>query len=285
MTKKADQAHIEDILAKQLQFLDGKDWTSPWNGGTDTQYPPIGSLMYRLYPEAIDRFLERVAERLSAGQQQQAAKAMAVKLSEPGTRASLVQRGTLGICMAIVDRRLGHGAAALSMGEQSFLSIDRLRTPRHLVEDIRGLGQVARDCPGWIDDMVGVVGNRGAAARNTLHFVWSEIAKAKKNQPRNITSLVKPKVLGEVSEALGALLPLCQAGDIEAWLPPACKIAAHLDEHGVGIALGKIQGTLDQVADSSELAQAGLTVLRRASLASMAAGQSDEQTVRARRKI
>ena len=284
MTKKADQAHIEDILAKQLQFLDGKDWTSPWNGGTDTQYPPIGSLQYRLYPEALDRFLERVAERLSAGQQQQAAKAMAVKLSEPGTRESLVQRGTLGICMAIIDRRLGHGAAALSTGDTSFLSIDRLRAPRHLVEDIRGLGQVARDCPSWLEEIVGEEASRGAVARNTLHFIWAEINKARKGLPRNIPSLVKSKVLEDVSRALGALLPLCQPEDVDAWLPPACKIATHLEEHGIEIVPGKIPGTLDQVSDSSEMAQTGLAALRRASLASIA-GQGDEHTSRSRRKI
>lgn len=284
MTRKADQAHIDDVIARQYQFLDGKDWTSPWDGGKGTQFPPIGSLQYRLYPEALDRFLEDVAVKITSGQQQQAARAMAIKLSEPGTRASLAQRGTLGRCMAIVDRRLGHGATALSTGETSFLSIERMRVPRHLIEDIRGLGQVARDCPAWLEEMVGNEASRGAVARNTLHFLWMEIHKARKGQPRNIAALVKPKVLEDVSMTLGALLPLCHPEDVDAWLPPACKIAAHLDEHGIGIVLGKIPGTLDQVSDSSEMAQTGLTALRRSSLASIA-GQGDEHTSRSRRKI
>ena len=218
------------------------------------------------------------------GQQQQAASAMAIKLSDPGTRASLAQRGTLGRRLAIVDRSLGHGATALNTGETSFLSIERMRVPRHLIEDIRGLGQVARDCPAWLEEMVGNEASRGAVARNTLHFLWMEIHKARKGQPRNIASLVKPKVLEDVSMTLGALLPLCHPEDVDAWLPPACKIAAHLDEHGIGIVLGKIPGTLDQVSDSSEMAQTGLTALRRSSLASIA-GQGDEHTSRSRRKI
>ena len=284
MTRKADQAHIDDVIARQFQLLDGKDWTSPWDGGKGTQFPPIGSLQYRLYPEALDRFLEDVAVKITSGQQQQAARAMAIKLSELGTRASLAQRSTLGRCLAIVDRSLGHGATVLSTGDTSFLSIDRLRVPRHLVEDIRGLGQVARDCPAWLEEMVGNEASRGAVARNTIHFLWAEINKARKGQPRNITSLVKPKVLEDVSMALGALLPLCQPGDVEAWLPPACKIAAHLDEYEVKVNLGKIQGALDQVSDSGELAQAGLIVLRRVSLAA-SARQGDEQASRVRRKI
>lgn len=283
MSRKTDQTQIDTLIQAQIQFLEDKDCTDPWQGGDGKAHPPMGALPFRLFPQGLDQLLGQLVPTMTEAQKARTADNLAMTLTTTRIREGLAERGVFGQSLAKVDSWVGNGSSIWET--VGILDIERMWNPSFLIKDVVALGQVTRDCPSWFPRTLGDDNTRAIVARNLLVFLQRGIMDLRKTQRKTPMSLEHPKKLQEVAHVLSGALPLLDPSDVGAWIGPACTVAGHLHVYGVELPPTHCQHPLDQIQSQDPLQQDGLTVLKRAVLRQAAQEATPEKTPGPRRRI